>query len=94
MGTVQPVIAMLRDAANFVRGRRHFQRPPVPGLVMAAISFIIPAYNEERLLGRTLEAIAGAAHALSEATEVIVVDDASMIARPPSPRRMRHALSP
>jgi glycosyltransferase involved in cell wall biosynthesis len=44
---------------------------------MVAISFIIPAYNEERLLGRTLSAIAEAARVLNEASEVIVVDDAS-----------------
>ncbi len=44
---------------------------------MAAISFIIPAYNEERLLGRTLSAIDRAARALGEPVEVIVADDAS-----------------
>ncbi len=44
---------------------------------MASISFIIPAYNEERLLGRTLSAIDQAAQALGEPSEVIVVDDAS-----------------
>jgi glycosyltransferase involved in cell wall biosynthesis len=44
---------------------------------MASISFIIPAYNEERLLGRTLSAIDQAARALGEPVEVIVVDDAS-----------------
>jgi glycosyltransferase involved in cell wall biosynthesis len=41
------------------------------------VSFIVPAYNEERLLGRTLDALRGAAAALREASEVIVVDDAS-----------------
>jgi GT2 family glycosyltransferase len=44
---------------------------------MASISFIIPAHNEERLLGRTLTAIDQAAQALGEPFEVIVVDDAS-----------------
>lgn len=44
---------------------------------MASISFIIPAYNEERLLGRTLSAVDQAARALGEPVEVIVVDDAS-----------------
>lgn len=44
---------------------------------MASISVIIPAYNEERLLGRTLGAIERAAQALGEAVDVIVVDDAS-----------------
>lgn len=37
------------------------------------ISFIIPAYNEEQLLGRTL----AAARALPESFEIVVADDAS-----------------
>jgi glycosyltransferase involved in cell wall biosynthesis len=41
------------------------------------ISFIIPAYNEELLLGQTLRAVNDAAAALSERFEVIVADDAS-----------------
>jgi glycosyltransferase involved in cell wall biosynthesis len=41
------------------------------------ISFIVPAYNEERLLGRTLRSIHAAASELDLAYEVIVVDDAS-----------------
>src|SRR6185437_2356605 len=41
------------------------------------ISFIIPAYNEERLLGRTLTALHTAAQALGQPFEVVVVDDAS-----------------
>ncbi|HWB11710.1 MAG TPA: glycosyltransferase [Pirellulales bacterium] len=41
------------------------------------ISFIIPAHNEERLLGRTLQALQGAAESVDEPFEVIVVDDAS-----------------
>jgi len=44
---------------------------------MTSISFVIPAYNEEAGLGRTLDAIEQAARALGEAAEVIVVDDAS-----------------
>lgn len=36
-----------------------------------------PAHNEERLLGRTLDAIERSARALGEPFEVIVVDDAS-----------------
>jgi glycosyltransferase involved in cell wall biosynthesis len=40
-------------------------------------SFIIPAYNEERLIGRTLHAIGNAALAVGQPFEVIVVDDAS-----------------
>src|SRR5258707_45192 len=41
------------------------------------ISFVVPAYDEERLLGATLRAIHGAARACGEAYEVIVADDAS-----------------
>ena len=41
------------------------------------LSFIIPAHNEERLLGRTLDAIVAAASSCAEPFEIIVVDDAS-----------------
>jgi glycosyltransferase involved in cell wall biosynthesis len=41
------------------------------------ISFIVPAYNEERGLGATLRSIHEAAAALGEPYELIVVDDAS-----------------
>jgi glycosyltransferase involved in cell wall biosynthesis len=41
------------------------------------ISFIIPAYNEEQYLGRTLTALHAAVANLAEPFEVVVVDDAS-----------------
>lgn len=41
------------------------------------VSFIIPAYNEELLIGRTLAALTAAAARLNEPFEIIVVDDAS-----------------
>ncbi|GAC1700610.1 MAG: glycosyltransferase [Steroidobacteraceae bacterium] len=41
------------------------------------ISFIVPAYNEERLLGATLEALHAAGRAVGERYELVVVDDAS-----------------
>jgi glycosyltransferase involved in cell wall biosynthesis len=41
------------------------------------ISFVVPAYNEERLLARTLAAIHTAARELARPYELIVVDDAS-----------------
>jgi glycosyltransferase involved in cell wall biosynthesis len=41
------------------------------------LSFIVPAYNEERLLGASLEAIHRAADGAGEPYEVIVVDDGS-----------------
>ena len=45
---------------------------------MPAVSFVIPAYNEARLLGNTLSAIEKAARALHLTFEMIVVDDASV----------------
>jgi glycosyltransferase involved in cell wall biosynthesis len=41
------------------------------------ISFVVPAYNEERLLGRTLAALHSAASGLGQSYELIVVDDGS-----------------
>jgi glycosyltransferase involved in cell wall biosynthesis len=41
------------------------------------ISFVVPAYNEERLIGATLRAIHHAARAAGDLYEVIVADDAS-----------------
>jgi glycosyltransferase involved in cell wall biosynthesis len=42
-----------------------------------AVSIIIPAHNEEALLGATLDALAAAVGELGEIAEIIVVDDAS-----------------
>jgi glycosyltransferase involved in cell wall biosynthesis len=41
------------------------------------ISYIIPAYNEERLLGATLRALHEASAAVGEPYEIVVADDAS-----------------
>ncbi len=41
------------------------------------ISFIVPAHDEEQLIGKTLDAITASARTLAEPFEVIVVDDAS-----------------
>ena len=41
------------------------------------LSFIVPAYNEERLLGATLDALRAAALAIGEPYELIVADDGS-----------------
>lgn len=41
------------------------------------ISFVVPAHNEERFLGPTLQAIRRAASASAEPYEVLVVNDAS-----------------
>jgi glycosyltransferase involved in cell wall biosynthesis len=51
--------------------------PTAGGSETSSVSFIIPAYNEEQVLGRTLDAIDQAARALGEPAEVIVADDAS-----------------
>ena len=41
------------------------------------ISFVVPAYNEEKYLGATLSSIHAAAKAVGEPYEVVVADDAS-----------------
>lgn len=41
------------------------------------ISFIVPAYNEERCLAATLNALHAAGRALAEPYEIVVADDAS-----------------
>ena len=41
------------------------------------ISFIVPAYNEEALIGRTLDALNRAARSIGEPFEIVVADDAS-----------------
>jgi glycosyltransferase involved in cell wall biosynthesis len=41
------------------------------------LSFIVPAYNEETLIGRTLEALTQAARSIEEPYEIVVADDAS-----------------
>jgi glycosyltransferase involved in cell wall biosynthesis len=41
------------------------------------ISFIVPAYNEETLIGRTLESLIDAAKQIGEAYEIVVANDAS-----------------
>jgi glycosyltransferase involved in cell wall biosynthesis len=46
------------------------------------ISFIVPAHNEELLIGRTLESIHAAAREAAVDYELIVVDDASTDATP------------
>jgi glycosyltransferase involved in cell wall biosynthesis len=45
--------------------------------VRPTLSFIVPAYNEERLLGATLDALHAAGRATGEPYELVVVDVAS-----------------
>ena len=47
-----------------------------------AVSFVIPAWNEEKLLGPTLDALHPAAASLGTSYEIVVADDASDDATP------------
>src|SRR5689334_8930973 len=58
-------------AARPAAGPPHVSRRPGAAVM---ISFVVPAYNEEQLLGQTLRAINAAAAALTEPCEVIVAD--------------------
>jgi glycosyltransferase involved in cell wall biosynthesis len=54
--------------------------PPVtgsPSVGRGMVSFIVPAYNEEQLLGRTLQVLNDVGSALRRPFEVVVVDDGS-----------------
>lgn len=56
-----------------------FQEPDVPGVrgVPGFLSFVIPAHDEEALIGRAIAAIQASAHAAATPFEIIVVDDGS-----------------
>lgn len=47
------------------------------GAAVPALSFVVPAHNEARLIGSTLSALHAAAAALGRPYEIVVVDDAS-----------------
>jgi glycosyltransferase involved in cell wall biosynthesis len=51
------------------------------------VSFVIPAWNEEALLGRTLDALLDAARTLAYPWEIVVADDASSDRTPDLARR-------
>src|SRR5258708_11744007 len=51
-------------------------------LIKPLISFVVPAYNEEHELSKTLAAIRTAASGAAQPYEIIVVDDASTDATP------------
>ncbi len=44
----------------------------MPDVTRLAVSFVVPAYDEERVLGRTLDALHTAGTALDEPYEIIV----------------------
>jgi glycosyltransferase involved in cell wall biosynthesis len=46
-------------------------------MIRTMISFVVPAYNEERLLGQTLASIHAAAQTAGRPYEIVVADDAS-----------------
>jgi glycosyltransferase involved in cell wall biosynthesis len=52
-------------------------RNRLPARSFAVVSFIIPAHNEEALIGRTVAAIHAAARAAGGPYEIVVADDAS-----------------
>jgi glycosyltransferase involved in cell wall biosynthesis len=60
-------------AAHASDGSRSAPPPAVP-----ALSIIVPAHNEARLIGSTLSALHAAAAALGRPYEIVVVDDASI----------------
>lgn len=64
-------------ARDLIEGCHPSFFPMQPAFSSIVLSFIVPAYNEEQLLGPTLESIHGAARAIGEPYEVIVVDDGS-----------------
>ena len=55
--------------------RRQSILSPHPDLIV--ISFIIPAHNEEALIGQTLSALHESVRTLGESYEIIVANDAS-----------------
>ena len=61
----------------FRAARRHAAINVVPNGENRLISFIVPAYDEEILLGATLDALHAAGSSLKEPYELVVADDAS-----------------
>jgi len=53
------------------------ERPGTKACAARAVSFVVPAFNEEHLLGQTLDAINRVVSCMGIAAEVIVADDAS-----------------
>ena len=53
------------------------------------LTLIIPAYNEERRLPRSLEKIVAFIQQQSEPMDVIIVENGSRVGRPRSPRMER-----
>jgi len=59
-------------------GRRVIRRSESPNRqIFVGISFVVPAHNEERLIGATLDAIHAAAREVAQPYEVVVANDAS-----------------
>src|SRR5207249_1537267 len=69
-----PRLPTTRPARNTRRFWRSARRSEYIGRM---ISFIVPAHNEELLIGQALSALQKAGQASGELFEIIVVDDAS-----------------
>jgi len=65
--------------------------PADPQIPVRQVSFVLPCWNEEAILGRTLDGLFAAARPLALPFEVIVADDASSD-RTPDIARQRGAL--
>jgi len=61
---------------------------------MVVISFIVPAHNEQAVIGRTLQAIHDSAGTVGQPYEIIVVDDASTDATAEIARRHQATVVP
>lgn len=59
--------------AQWIRSRKRHRLPP-DGAELAIVSVIVPAYNEERVIGETIASLLGSDYANYE---IIVVDDGS-----------------
>jgi cellulose synthase/poly-beta-1,6-N-acetylglucosamine synthase-like glycosyltransferase len=69
VGGVWVVGAFLARRHRFVAGR---------GVFYPMVSFVVPAFNEERLVGRCLKSLRGCAELYGGNCEVVVVDDGSV----------------
>ena len=79
-GVVVVASLALNELLGLYGQSRTVEAPPPSGSIgrsTRVISFIIPAYNEQANIGRTLQALHQAVQSLDTAYEMLVVDDAS-----------------
>src|SRR5581483_6291260 len=65
-----------------------------PFFQTAMLSFIVPAHNEQKVIGRTLTAIHEAARGVNQPYEIVVVDDASTDATAEIARKHKATILP